>query len=183
MNYIKRVSILMVMVMVLGIFCSCTVNAKGRTSSKREVDVPSGEILYDDRYVNYAWGYQETGYFIMTNGDIYVYDQEMLREIAGDYVYDHDHYGLLRQVAQRYEPNDSISEEEVERIYYLAKHVDPASLYEVEWVACDAGCYTKSFLVDDSGTMVCFEERGDGEGSLTDMYAVRCLAYTYEVLS
>lgn len=126
------------------------------------------EIILIDRYTNFAWSYQENGYFLDTTGALYSFDfssenfdvesKESLLE-------------QLKKVQKNSEPVMQFEMSAVKKIYNLGLKINPNSKLILEPVAMDAGSSTISFRNPNTGEQIICSESGDMEGKRKDSAA------------
>lgn len=129
---------------------------------------PDRTILHYKR-TNYAEGKQESGYFILGNGDVYFYD-------FGVVIYNFGYKGeigmsfeqKLNAIREKTEPAINIGEELVRKICAIGTRIDDKSGYEEKSVMCDYGQKTVYFINPETDVEIMVSSTGDVDKKLKD---------------
>lgn len=147
---------------------SLVLTSCGRVTGNDSESFPlpqTAEIFLIDRYVNYAWGYQEDGIFVDTSGAVYAFDFGMA---LGHSSSDEQLFEKFDIIRENIEPIMTIDSDIIIELYSLGSQIDPESEFNSEGVAMDAGSYTVSFCNPDTGRITVCTLDGDYEGTLSD---------------
>lgn len=118
-------------------------------------------ILFQFEYINYAWGYQHTGFFIDKEGNVLTYNNPQEWNFP-----DNDQALSDKQIAENVArcslSSIKISKEEVQKYSNYIKNISLSKVTALKNVAADAG----------SSEFICFqlsEKTGQYRGSLIKM--------------
>ena len=138
-----------------------------------EREVPADEILLVNQYKNFAWGYQDSGYFIDTNGNVYGFSFSEISNSIGIGEL-HEHLMLIRD---NVEPKANIGMNAVRKLYTLGEGIDPEAEMDRQHMAYDAGQRTLYYYDADTGEMVKCISQGDYDELPKDPKARELAAY------
>ncbi|MBD5445108.1 MAG: hypothetical protein HDR29_06095 [Lachnospiraceae bacterium] len=144
----------------------------GKVTGNDSVNFPlpqTAEIFLIDRYVNYAWGYQDDGIFINTSGAVYAFDFGMTTLNHG--TSDEQLLEKFDIIRGNTEPITTIDSDTIIELYSLGSQIDPESELNSKNVAMDAGSRTVSFCDPDTGKKTVCTKYGDDEGTLSDSFS------------
>ena len=133
----------------------------------------TSEVFLIDRYVNYAFGYQDEGIFVDTGGAVYAFDfgRTILHSTSEEQMF--AKFDLIRDHT---EPIMTCDSDMIVELYSLGSQIDPESEFASEPHAMDAGSSTISFRNPDTGKLTVCTEYGDQVGALDDDFAQRFAA-------
>ncbi len=138
-----------------------------------ELDYSPEDIILISNYSNYAWGYEENGWFLTGSGDIYRYD--LCDNYIPEYYFSDETYSLydmLEIIRDNSKPTGKCDPSKVEKIYCEGMQVDPNAEYTSENSACDAGESTLQFYNKKTDELILIEATGDTEKLPTDKHAI-----------
>jgi hypothetical protein len=118
-------------------------------------------VLFQFEYINYAWGYQHTGYFIDKEGNVLTYTNPREWNFPGKNLTLSDKQ-MAENVAMCSPSSIKISKEDVQKYYNYIKNISSSKVTALKNVAADAG----------SSEFFCFqlsEKTGMYNGSLIKM--------------
>lgn len=159
----KNLFVISVMCLVLTSCGKVTGNDGGRFPLPQ-----TAEIFLIDRYVNYAWGYQDDGIFVDTSGAVYAFDFGIttLNSTSDEQLF--EKFDIIRDNT---EPITTIDSDTIIELYSLGSQIDPESEFHSKKVAVDAGSHTVSFCNPDTGRKTVCTEYGDDEGTRSDSFS------------
>lgn len=138
----------------------------------------SGSIFFICQYTNWAWGYQNSGFFIDSMGSVYEYDFSNIKdEITCD-----DQDKMLQALYDilwdpECTPSNQISSKTIEKTYMeLILKIDDNPTYKSELAAYDAGQRTY-YAVKDDFSIVKICSFGDDEITSSDKNAMKMYKY------
>ncbi|MGN0346585.1 MAG: hypothetical protein ACI4DU_04795 [Lachnospiraceae bacterium] len=145
-----------------------------RHSSCPDVTYEEDQIIIINRYVNYAAGYQDEGFFIDVNGRVYFYcfSQLVYQEVPDT---DEDFLIKLKDIQQYAEPLMTIDDSVMSEAINLCFQIDAAETYEKELTAYDAG--DRILYVCNDADMIPCRQIGDYEGALDSVSARNFIEY------
>lgn len=153
----KHIFLLFLLVLLTLIACE---------KSSKKVEVPDNEILAISRYQNYAYGYQDAGTFICTDGKVYSFN--FSQNIYGKDSGNSEEILLkkLKLIMEHAEPFVVIDKEDIQRIYSYIQEIDANDKCKTKNVAFDAGSKTLQFHNVSENKLILCRESGDYEGEL-----------------
>ena len=167
-----------VLALLTALFSACTFH-------KNEVlsfELPENEIILINRYVNYAWGYDNSGIFIDSSGGVYSFDfsQEICSynrdETEGDYL------EKLQTISKYADPFVTLDEDTLCELYSYISGINKAAEFSEEFTACDAGEHQLKVYDTTAQKWVLCREEGDYTGELKDASAQKLLSFYDETV-
>ena len=140
------------------------------------------DIILINNYLNYAWGYEQYGWFLTGSGDIYRYD--FSNEFIPVYLFSDETYSLidmLKIIQANSKPTGKCDPAKVEKIYQEGMQIDPNAEYTSENTACDAGENRLEFYNNKTNELILVESTGDTEALPTDIHAKEVRAYASDM--
>ena len=140
------------------------------------------DIILINNYLNYAWGYEQYGWFLTGSGDIYRYD--FSNEFIPEYLFSDETYSLidmLKIIQANSKPTGKCDPAKVEKIYQEGMQIDPNAEYTSENTACDAGENRLEFYNNKTNELILVESTGDTEALPTDIHAKEVRAYASDM--
>ncbi len=131
-----------------------------------QVEVPENEILTISRYQNFAYGYQDAGIFICTDGNVYSFN--FSKNVYGK-DFDNSEEMLVKKlklIMKYTEPFAEVSEEDIRSLYSHIQKLDINDKCKTKNVAFDAGSKTLHFNNVSENRLILCRESGDYEGEL-----------------
>ncbi|MGN0436864.1 MAG: hypothetical protein ACI4D8_09575 [Wujia sp.] len=168
---------------VLGLSGCGDSNDDRETKKEDRVSLPeNNEILVVERYINFAWGYQDSGMFITSEGEVYYYDFSDYE--VSLYDYENKEESLI-ETLEKYrdteKPDKTIGRALVKEMYKAMLNIDVNETYETVWAACDAG--SKVLYIHDlnTGELIACSETGDYEGELQSREGQEFITFYNEI--
>ena len=134
---------------------------------------PAGEIVLISRYVNYAWGYDDDGFFVDSAGYLYTFD---FRAEYGGLGGRSDLAEKLRLVQQWTLPAARVEPTRIAAFMEHAARITDRESYRSQEKMYDYGEKQLLFRNPDSGALLLLGEWGDVDRTLTDMAATAAIA-------
>lgn len=181
MKLLKRVTqIVMVIVFTLAI-CVCITACDEKENNSEKISekiaatkLPENEIIFINRYQNWASGYVDRGYFVDSDGAAYAFD-------FSQYTYDIqegeevflDKLWIIRDIT---EPFATVDINVLKEVYYYGMEIDTKAAYSEETMGCDIGQRSLVFRNTDTDECTVFYEEGDIRRKLQDTSAQQLIS-------
>jgi hypothetical protein len=124
----------------------------------------ASDVLAEDSYANYAWGYQYKGVVICADGSIYTFDKNS-DDIA---VNVNSAQEMNEYILNNAELSDiRVSDDDLQKILEYISQVDPDKHSEEKNTANDAGSYNIQIYDYAADSKVSLKETGDWESKNT----------------
>ena len=134
---------------------------------------PEGEIVLISRYVNYAWGYDDTGVFVDSAGNVYPFD---FRAQYGGLGGRSDLVTKLELIREWVEPAGRCDPAQMEKFITASRKITDRESCHSESKMYDYGEHQLIFRDPDSGEELLLGEWGDVDRTLTDPAAPVAIA-------
>lgn len=146
-------------------------------NSPEAVEVPENEIIVISRNLNYAWGYQDMGFFITSNGNVYSFNFSQDMHGKSSYNPDKTFMQKLNLLMEYTEPFVVVDMEYIQKLYSYILKLDVDDTFRSKSVACDAGSSTLQFNNVSENKLILCRESGDNQGELKSRAAKNLLYY------
>ncbi|MBQ9609535.1 MAG: hypothetical protein IJV15_08855 [Lachnospiraceae bacterium] len=141
-------------------------------------DTAKDDIILISDYSNYAEGYQERGWFIDGNGNVYDYD--FTDGYMPEYYSQNEGYEFkekLRLIKEKAKPTGTCDISAISKIYTEGISIDPDAEYLNEFAANDAGQNCLYFHDSENDELVLISASGDTDITPTDKHAKSASQY------
>lgn len=134
--------------------------------SSKKVEVPDNEILAISRYQNYAYGYQDSGTFICSDGNVYSFNFSQYTYRKDSDNSEEAFLEKLKRIMEYAEPFAVINKQDMQSLYSYSQEIDVNDKCKTKNVAFDAGSDTLQFQNVSADKFILCRESGDYKGEL-----------------
>lgn len=148
-----------------------------REVKNNPVELPADEIILIQNYVNWADGYQNSGWFIDGTGNVYSFDFGTGDYSVKQHESDEEFMDRLETVREQSEPFASTDIDVLRKIYEEGLEINDSASYDEKSMAFDAGQTAYIFRNPESKKLITCFEMGDCERQLRDAHARKIKKY------
>lgn len=150
--------------------------------SEEEIEnTQTGEIVFIESHINYAWGYQDVGYFVDKNGIKYTYDFSDKKGLTLE-----EQLEKMQEIideSDNTQPTYIFTPYSLKYMYRYLLDVDENAGFEVEGKMCDYGqdsLYGIRYDENNVPTAILIHSYGDNEKLPLDKNAQEIYDYYYK---
>lgn len=141
-------------------------------TEKNYSNIPKGQVLLVNHYVNYAWANANCGYIIDSEGNVYSFNfQGELEKYR--YLSDVDYIKEYKRLKKTTKPVYTLSKKQVCSIYKYVNKININAKFKKENTAVDAGSDSFKFYHKASGKFITYYTTGNYTGQLEDFNAIK----------
>lgn len=168
----KKIIAIVSFVLFLASLVSCS-----STQSGSNIEIPDNEIILISRYINYAWGYDNNGIFIDSDGGVYSFDFSQEINNYNQNETDEIFLNKLQTIRTYTKPFVTLNANILNELYSYSSEINPNAELNSKHEAYDAGENQLMVCDTDTHKLVLCREKGDYSGTLQDTYAKKLLSF------
>lgn len=140
---------------------------------ENQPDYSEDDIIVVCNYSNYAWGYEQDGWFMDGSGNIYSYDFSNYDYyiLSGNASSDYSLMDELKIIQKNSKPTKTCDKGTVNKLYREGIQIDPTADFVYEEAAYDAGQTNTYFHNPETDELILIESNGDTNAIPKDMHA------------
>lgn len=164
--------IICVVMFIMVIMSGCA-----KQEEEKMVQIPADEIIFIKNYVNWADGYQDSGWFVDGAGNAYKFDFSTGNYDVKEKESDEQFIDRLEAIMGQSEPFAVADMDVLRKIYSEGLKIDCNASYDEETAAFDAGQNNYIFRNPENGKLIICFATGDVERQLKDIHAKKIKKY------
>ncbi|MDE5945935.1 MAG: hypothetical protein K2G63_01310, partial [Oscillospiraceae bacterium] len=162
------------------VYCSFT---ESNNADWSDMEIPDNEIILISRYINHAWGYDNDGIFIDSDGGVYSFDFSQEINNYNHNETDETFLNKLQTIRTYTEPFVTLNANILNELYSYSSGINPDAELNSKHEAYDAGENQLMICDTDTHKLVLCHEKGDYSGTLKDTYAKKLLLFYDDTIS